>query len=233
MARSKRQRWVLNQGLPHVYEPPVREMLGRPFELRGRWNEEVFTVPRPITLELGCGRGDYTFQLAGRCPDRNFVGVDIKGHRFWHGAQAVAEAGLTNAAFLRARIELIEQCFAPGEVDQIWLTFSDPMPRDGKGTRRITSPVFLARYARVLSGRGPVHVKTDSQLLYERTLEGAREAGHEVVLATDDLHGELLPDPGGVLDGELREELAIRTHYEARWIAAGRRIRYLQLLLSR
>ena len=203
-------------------------MLGRTFELRGRWNGDAFAVPRPITLELGCGRGDYTFQLARRYPERNFVGVDIKGHRFWHGARKVAEAGLSNAAFLRGRVELIEQYFAPGEVDQIWLTFSDPMPRDGKGTRRITSPVFLARYARVLARRGPVHVKSDSVLLFERTLAGALKAGHEVPLATRDLHGGFLE---GVEPG-LRAELEVETHYETRWIAAGRKIHYLQILLT-
>jgi len=233
MARSKRTKWQLNKGLQHVLEPPVREMLERPFELRGCWNREVFATPRPITLELGCGRGDYTFELARRHPGRNFVGVDIKGHRFWHGARAVADAGLSNAAFLRARIELVEQYFAPGEVDQIWLTFSDPQPRDGKGTRRITSPYYLERYARILAGRGPVHVKSDSRLLYERTLSGAREAGHEVALSSEDLHADLAGPWQATVDPALRDELAILTHYERRWIAEGRAIFYLRLLLAR
>lgn len=232
MARSKRTKWELNKGLQHVLEPPVREMLERPFELRGLWNREVFGAPRPITLELGCGRGDYTFELARRNPERNFVGVDIKGHRFWHGARAVADAGLSNAAFLRARVEFVEQYFAPGEVDQIWLTFSDPRPRDGKGTRRITSPYYLERYARILAGRGPVHVKSDSRLLYERTLQGAREAGHEVALSSEDLHADLRGRLAETVDPALRAELAILTHYERRWIAEGRPIHYLQLRLA-
>ena len=227
MASSKLAKWALNKELPHVFEPPVRDAIERPSPLRGRWNEDVFARAQPITLELGCGRGDYTFQLARRYPERNFVGVDIKGHRFWHGANAVAEAGLTNAAFLRAKIEFIEQYFAEDEIDQVWLTFSDPQPRDGKGTKRITSPIYLARYRRLLRGRGPVHIKSDSALLYRRSLQGAIDSGYTVEHATEDLYG-------GYLDGvdpELREQLAIKTHYEQRWISEGRSIHYLQLLL--
>ena len=227
MAPSKRERWVLNEGMPHVIEPSIREAIERPAPMRGRWNEAVFGAPRPITLELGCGRGDYTYELARRYPERNFVGVDIKGHRFYHGARAVAEAGLDNAAFLRAKIEFIEQHFAADEIDQVWLTFSDPQPRDDKGTKRITSPIFIERYKRLLRGRGPVHIKSDSPLLFERTLEGAREAGYEIAYVTEDLYGGFLEG----VDAELRGELEIQTQYESRWIAEGRSIHYLQLML--
>ena len=228
MPTSKKKKWGLNKTMEHVVEPCVRETRDRHSEFRGRWGELVFGNQNPISLELGCGRGDYTLQLAQLHSERNFVGVDIKGHRFWHGATGVRDAGLKNAAFLRAKIEFIENHFAPGEVDQIWLTFSDPQPRDGRGTKRITSPIYLERYARLCHGRGPVHIKSDSPLLFERSLAGAASAGHEVVHATRDLYGEFLE----TAEPMLRAELGITTHYERRWIAAGRSIFYLQLRLA-
>ena len=227
MLSPKKRKWVLNQSMPHVFEPPVRETIEHASPLRGLWNQEVFPVRRPITLELGCGRGDYTVGLARLSPERNFIGVDIKGHRFWHGANAVMEEGLENAVFLRAKVEFIEQHFAQNEVDQIWLTFSDPQPRDDKGTKRITSPIYLERYRRILAGRGPVHIKSDSPLLYERSLKGALDAGFEVTVQTDDLYGPFLD----TVESGLRAELEIRTHYEKRWIAEGRKIHYLQVLV--
>lgn len=228
MTRTKRQKWELNRRLPRVFEPPIAEVVRGAEFLRGTWHAGVFGNQHPITLELGCGRGTYTVELARRHPARSFVGVDVKGHRFATGARAAAEEGLANVAFLRGKVEFIERYFAPAEVAEIWLTFSDPQPRDGKGTKRITSPYFLERYARVLAPRGLVHVKSDSPLLYRRTREGALAAGHEVLAASDDVHGRFVRE----CEPELAELLAIRTTYEERWVAAGRRIHYLRIRLA-
>ena len=225
MTRTKRQKWELNRRLPRVFEPPISEVVGGREFLRGTWHERVFQSEHPITLELGCGRGTYTVELARRFPGRSFVGVDVKGHRFCTGARQAAEEGLANVAFLRGKIEFIERYFAPAEVAEIWLTFSDPQPRDGKGTKRITSPCFLERYARILVPGGLVHVKSDSPLLYCRTREGALAAGHEVLAASDDVHGRFVHE----CEPELAELLSIRTPYEERWVAAGRRIHYLRI----
>ena len=131
-----------------------------------------FGNDRPITLELGCGKGEYTVGLARRHPDRNFIGVDIKGHRFWRGAKTSSEEGLDNVAFLRTKIEFVQNFFAEGEVAEVWLTFSDPQPKDEKGTKRITSEVFLKRYQQFMVPGGLIHVKSDSELLYALSKEG-------------------------------------------------------------
>ncbi len=225
MRLSKIRRWEENLTRSCVHQPPVDEIAAGGTYMRGRWAEEVFGQAGPVTLELGCGRGEYSVALARRDPARNVVGVDIKGHRFWHGAKTAEDEGLTNLAFLRARIEYIDHYFGPDEVDCVWLTFSDPQPQNNKGTKRITSPVFLRRYSRFLKPDGRVHVKTDSELLFETTRDQASEAGFEVTLASDDVHGRLVHEvPPG-----LAELLSLRTLYEQRWISRGARIRYLEL----
>lgn len=226
MARKlgKRDKWRLNRDLERVFEPPIRAVLsGRRF-LAGTWQAEVFGNPNPITLELGCGQGHYTVELARRHPERNFVGVDVKGHRFWTGADLANREGLSNVAFLRAKIEFIESYFDPGEVSEFWLTFSDPQPRDGKGTKRITSRHFLERYRRIAPAGSTVHIKTDSPLVYQRALE---ECGELVELASDDVYGELVER----VDEATRNLLEIRTKYEQRWLGEGRLIHYVRLRL--
>jgi len=211
--------------MERVFEPPAEGIAAWSADLRRRWCSEVFANDHPITLELGCGRGDYALALARRRPDRNHVGVEIKGHRLWHGARAAEEEGLANLAFLRARVEYIDEFFSPGEVDEIWIAFSDPFPRDERGLRRITSPLFLERYRRFLAPGSTLHVKTDSEEVFRETREGALEAGLEIRVDCDDVHGGLPPE----VDEELRELLEIRTHYERKWLEEGRRIRYLQI----
>lgn len=220
-------KWERNRALPRVYQPSVRGLVDGELFLRGQWHDDVFGDRRPITLELGCGAGTYTVELARRHPERNFVGVDIKGHRFWKGAQAAHDEGLTNVAFLRARVEFLDRCFAGDEVDELWLTFSDPQPKDERGTKRITSSLYLGFYQTFVRPGGLVHVKSDSALLYESTRDGARADGYEVLVESDDVHGELVRRAPAAL----AEVLRFVTPYERRWIAEGRRIHYLALRL--
>ena len=225
MRRTKQRRWEENTGFACVHQPSIREIKAGGTYMRGDWASEVLGTQGPIALELGCGSGAVTLALARRDPSRGVVGVDIKGHRFWLGAKTALAEGLDNVAFLRARIEYIDHYFGPDEVDEIWLTFSDPQPKDEKGTKRITSPVFLRRYSRFLTEDGRVHVKTDSALVYERTRDEAAQAGFEVAVASEDVHGDLIHRT----PAELADLLAVQTRFEERWRADGARIRYLQL----
>jgi len=225
MRRSKIERWTENEGFPCVHQPPVREIAEGGTYMRGRWGAEVFGLEAPLALELGCGCGAVTLALARSDRTRGVVGVDIKGHRFWHSAKVATQEGVSNVAFLRGRVEYIDHYFGASEVGEVWLTFSDPQPKDDKGTKRITSPVFLRRYARFLAPGAVVHVKTDSALVYERAVTESGEAGYEVALASEDVHGELVHEA----PTELAELLAVQTRYEKKWRARGERIRYVQL----
>lgn len=188
----------------------------------GRWHADYFGNDRPIVLELGCGRGEYTVGLARIFPDKNFIGVDIKGARMWHGARTALAENLGNVAFLRTNIEFIERFFAPGEVAEIWLTFSDPQMK--KVTKRLTSTYFLARYRRILCDSGIIHVKTDSNFLftYTRCLLEANRLPTDY--ATADLYStELSPED--------RPVLGIRTYYEQQWLDRCIPIKYVKFHL--
>ena len=184
----------------------------------------MFGNDRPITLELGCGKGEYTVGLARRHPERNFIGVDIKGHRFWRGAKTSEEEGLSYVAFLRTKIEFVQNFFAEGEVSEVWLTFSDPQPKDEKGTKRITSEVFLRRYQQFMKPGGLIHVKSDSPLLYALSKEGWTEAGFPILEDSADVYGDLIHR----VDPEFSDVLRIRTYYESRWLEEGKLIHYLR-----
>ncbi|MEZ6014803.1 MAG: tRNA (guanosine(46)-N7)-methyltransferase TrmB [Planctomycetota bacterium] len=227
MVSRKRLKWARNQALPMVFQPPVRGLVDGDEFMRGAWHSEVFGNSRPITLELGCGEGTYAVELARKYPERNFVGVDIKGHRFWRGAQTAHDAGLTNVAFLRARVEFLDRCFGPDEVDELWLTFSDPRPKDERGTKRITSPLYFAFYQCFVREGGRAHVKSDSELLFETTRAGLAAEGYALPLESRDVHGELVTR----CDPERAELLRVVTPYERRWIREGRAIHYLEVVL--
>jgi tRNA (guanine-N7-)-methyltransferase len=224
MGKDKLRKWKENQGFSHVFEPDIKAIAGGEGLHRGEWARSVFGNDHPITLELGCGKGEYTVGLARRHPERNFMGVDIKGHRFWRGAKTSEEEGLSNVAFLRTKIEFVHHFFAPGEVSEIWLTFSDPQPKDEKGTKRITSEVFLERYRGFMVPGGIVHVKSDSPLLYALSREGWMEAGFPILEDSQDVYGELAPR----VDADFAEVLNIRTFYEQRWLEEGKKIHYLR-----
>ena len=148
--KDKLRRFAENLTFRCMVQPEFEEVFRTDFRLKGRWREDFFGNPNPVVLELGCGRGEYTVSLAERYPDKNFIGVDIKGARMWRGAKTATEQEMRNAGFLRTRIEFIDSCFAPGEVDEIWITFPDPQLRKGRVKKRLTAPEFLTRYARFL-----------------------------------------------------------------------------------
>ena len=194
MGHDKLRKFAENETFTCLLQPSSAEILAdgyfslRDHKIKGRWNAEMFDAPRPIVLELGCGKGEYTIALAERDPSRNYIGVDIKGARLWKGAKYAETHHLGNVAFLRTRIELINAFFAPGEVDEIWLTFSDPQMR--RENARLSSPLFLERYARLLRPGGIIHLKTDSRFLHEYTKAVCRQNGLDVIACTEDLYGE-------------------------------------------
>ena len=194
MGHDKLRKFAENETFTCLLQPSSAEILAdgyfslRDHKIKGRWNAEMFDAPRPIVLELGCGKGEYTVALAERDPSRNYIGVDIKGARLWKGAKYAETHHLGNVAFLRTRIELINAFFAPGEGDEIWLTFSDPQMR--RENARLSSPLFLERYARLLRPGGIIHLKTDSRFLHEYTKAVCQQNGLEIIACTTDLYGD-------------------------------------------
>ncbi len=190
------------------------------FPLRGRWHKDYFHNEGPIVVELGCGKGEYTVGLARKYPDKNFIGIDIKGARIWRGAKSATEEGLTNVAFVRTGIELLAHFFAPGEVDEIWITFPDPQMQ--KTRKRLVSARFLMLYRKVLRLGGLVHLKTDSPFLFAFATRLAEHNGLEVVECHEDLYS--LPNVDPVR--------AIKTFYEEQWLARGKKIKLLSFCLT-
>lgn len=194
------------------------------FALQGQWANRHFGNSNPITLELACGKGEYSVGQARLTPNHNFIGVDIKGNRLWKGAREALAEGLTNAAYLRTHIDHIDRLFGPGEVDAIWVVFADPQP--GKARKRLTSPMFLDRYRKILKKGGLVHLKTDSPLLYEYTLEVIADQKLELICRADDLYAQLAAGNDAHLN-PMADVLRIKTYYEGLWEKEGRVIKYL------
>jgi tRNA (guanine-N7-)-methyltransferase len=206
-------------GYPHVFEYPYAAINEVPCGMKGNWGRDFFGNDRPIILELGCGRGEYTVGLARMFPEKNFIGVDIKGARMWSGATESLQAGMKNVAFLRTNIEFIDRFFGKEEVSEIWLTFSDPQMK--KATKRLTSTFFMQRYRNFLIPDGVIHVKTDSNFMFTYTNGMIAANGFPVEFATDDLYHS------GWVDGIL----GIRTYYEQQWLDRGLAIRYIKFRL--
>lgn len=206
-------------GLVFQYPYGVLRAAGS-FPLKGRWHSDFFHNDNPIVLELGCGKGEYTVGLAQLYPDKNFIGIDIKGARMHAGATRARDTGMTNVAFLRTNIELLESFFAPGEVSEIWITFPDPQMK--KTRKRLTSTRFMELYRKVLTDGGMIRLKTDSPFLYAYTSAMARLNSLPAEADTDDLYATVTDDP----------ILGIRTHYEQQWLARGLTIKYLAFALD-
>ena len=204
---------------PHVFEYPYSVADEVPFEMKGHWGRDFFKNDNPIVLELGCGRGEYTVGLARRYPDKNFIGVDIKGARMWTGATDALREGLANVAFLRTNIEIIDCFFGQNEVCEIWLTFSDPQMK--KATKRLTSTYFMNRYRKFLVPDGLVHLKTDSNFMFTYTKCMVEENRLPVEFVTDDLYHSGISD----------DILSIRTYYEQQWLDRGLNIKYIRFRL--
>ena len=225
MSKGKLAKFADMASYPHVFEYPFSVVEDVPFDMRGRWREEFFKNDNPIVLELGCGRGEYAVGLARRYPDRNFIGVDIKGARMWSGATESLNEGLHNVAFLRTNIEIIDRFFAPDEVQEIWLTFSDPQMK--KPTKRLTSTYFLERYRRFLQDNGLIHLKTDSNFLFTYTKYVVEGNKLPMEVCTDDLYA--MPPTCETESGSL--DLSIQTYYEQQWLSRGLAIKYLRFRL--
>lgn len=214
--KDKLRKFRENESFSCLLQPATAEVLGTDYRLKGRWGKEFFHNDNPIVLELGCGKGEYTVGLAEMNPGTNYIGMDIKGARLWKGAKYVHENSVPNAAFLRTRIEFIDSVFAPGEISGIWITFADP--QIGRERKRLTSPLFLERYRRVMDGNGIVHLKTDSKYLYSYTKALAVQNGLEILADTEDLYGER---------DDVGKELSIKTFYESHYLKMGMPINYM------
>jgi tRNA (guanine-N7-)-methyltransferase len=222
MGKDKLRRFAAVKQFDNFYEPVIKEA----FYLKGNWKKDHFKNDNPIVLELGCGKGEYSVGLAKHFPNKNFIGVDIKGARMYIGAEQALEEKMTNVAFLRTKIDFIDDCFAENEIDEIWLTFSDPQPK--KPNKRLSSPPFIERYRKILKKGGLVHMKTDSDLLFEYTEEQINEAPYECIELTWDLYNEI-PEK---IDPVTREIFHIKTHYEKLFTAKGSVIKYAKFKIN-
>lgn len=207
----------------NVIQPDTEEVKETDHPVKGNWNKGLFKNDNPIILELGCGKGEYSVGMALKFPDRNFVGVDIKGARIWRGAKTAFDNKISNVMFLRTRIEFISSYFAEDEVDEIWLTFPDPHPKTRSIRKRLSGPYFLNQYRQFLKDGGTVHLKTDNNDLYLYTLKVIKNNRLEILSATDDLYSSEVSN----------DILSIKTHYEKIFLAEGKKINYLSFRLKK
>ena len=221
MAKNKLKKFAQLEDYPHVVQPLLDD-LQNGFTLKGKWNKEFFKNDNPLVLELGCGMGEYSVGLAEKFPNKNFIGIDIKGARMWQGATQSLEKGMKNVGFLRIRIDWIEQCFVKTEVDEIWITFPDPKLKRRRANKRLTHPEFLKRYNNILKKNAPIHLKTDSQFLHGFTLGIITGENHILEDSTHDLYNSPVK----------REHMEIKTHYEQIYLNKGLPITYLRFRLN-
>ena len=222
MGKDKLKRFAENKTFTCFVEPEFEQMFRTEHPLKGNWHKEFFKNDNPIVLELGCGKGEYTVALAERNPDKNFIGVDIKGARMWRGAKTATERGMTNVGFLRARIEFITSLFAAGEIAELWITFPDPQLKTRRAKKRLTSPIFLEYYAKLLAVDGWINLKTDSQHLYNYTQAVISEFDLPCEVANNDIYGS----------GYADEVLSVKTAYETVYLQRGLPITYTRFSLG-
>ncbi len=219
MPKKKHARFAENLTFPHLFQVSFEELQEKDFAMKGKWIQ-FFGNENPIILELGCGKGEYIVALSERYPDKNFIGIDIKGARMWRGAKTTFENNVKNAAFVRTRIDQIECLFDNGEVDGIWITFPDPQPT--KARKRLTSPLFLNRYKKFLKPGSIINLKTDNSDLFSYTLEVIKEEGYELLFHTFDLYNSNLND----------DVMLTQTHYEKLFLEQNVPIKYLRFKIG-
>ncbi|TYB70659.1 tRNA (guanosine(46)-N7)-methyltransferase TrmB [Bizionia saleffrena] len=222
-SKNKLKRFNENETFNNVFQPSREELVTAEFTLKGKWRDTFFKNENPLVLELGCGKGEYSVALAKQYPNKNFVGVDIKGARFWRGAKTGIEENIPNVAFLRTQIELIDHAFAENEVDEIWITFPDPQIKYKRTKHRMTNAEFLERYKKILKPEGLVNLKTDSEFMHGYTLGLLHGAGHEVLYANHDVYKQ---------EGSPEEVTSIQTYYEGQYLAQNKPITYIRFKIK-
>ncbi|MCR5861463.1 tRNA (guanosine(46)-N7)-methyltransferase TrmB [Flavobacterium sp. J372] len=222
-SKNKLKRFRENETFDNVLQPTREEAVSGSFPLKGKWNSDFFKNDNPIVLELGCGKGEYSVGLAERYPNKNFIGIDIKGARFWRGAKTAVEAGMRNVGFLRTQIELINHFFAEGEVSEIWITFPDPQIKYKRTKHRMTNSAFLQLYKKILKPDGLMHLKTDSEFMHGYTLGLLHGEGHNVLYANHNVYRN---------EGAPEVVTSIQTFYEKQYLELGKPITYIQFKIK-
>lgn len=222
MGKNKLRKWAEIKNFDHVIQPAFEDVYKKDHLLKGKWSEEFFKNYLPIVLELGCGKGEYAINMAKKIPNKNFIGIDIKGARIWKGARIVEEMELKNICFIRTRIELINSFFSKAEISEIWLTFPDPQKKKSREKKRLTNPRFLNSYKEFLTPEGIIYLKTDNHYLFQYTLDIIKKNKLELLYSTPDLYSADISD----------ENLQIKTFYEKRFIEEGEKITCLSFRLT-
>ncbi len=223
MGKDKLRKFRENEEMHNVVQPTTEEAING-LHLKTHWSKKQFGNNQGIVLELGCGKGEYTVEMARRCPEKNHIGVDIKGARLWRGAKSATEEGLDNVAFLRTRIDFIENCFGENEVEEIWITFPDPQIKYKRAKHRLTHPEYLLKYAKLLKPGGTVNLKCDSEYLHGYTHGIIQMLGLEIEASYHDIYAQIQPNEGILFD--------VITHYERIWLNQGKAITYLRFKLD-
>ena len=222
-SKNKLKRFGENETFDNVFQPTREDIVSGDFGMRGNWNANFFKNSNPIVLELGCGKGEYSVGLAARFPDKNFIGIDLKGARFWRGAKTAIETGLTNVGFVRMQIELINKVFAENEVDEIWITFPDPQIKFQRTKHRMTNSEFLKLYKQILKPNGIMNLKTDSEFMHGYTLGLLHGEGHEIMYANHNVY---------VNEGSPKEVTEIQTFYENQYLAVNKAITFIRFKIK-
>ena len=222
-SKNKLKRFRENDTFDNVFQPKRNELVEQTYPLRGHWRSKIFKNNNPLVLELGCGKGEYSVALAKQFPSKNFIGIDIKGARFWRGAKTAIEESINNVAFIRTQIELIEYLFKSNEVDEIWITFPDPQIKYKRTKHRLTNLSFLDRYKNILKPDGVINLKTDSEFMHGYTLGLLHGCSHEVIYANHDVYKN---------EGSPQEVTSIQTFYESQYLKIGKPITYIKFKLN-
>ena len=222
-SKNKLKRFKENETFSNVIQPTREEVLNNTLTLKGNWNRDFFKNENPVVLELGCGKGEYSLNLAAMFPEKNFLGIDIKGARFWRGAKTALTEKINNVGFLRTQIELVDFIFDENEIDEIWITFPDPQIKYKRTKHRMTNPDFLNKYKKILKPNGMVHLKTDSEYMHGYTLGLLQGLGLTIEYAHHDVYGTT---------NAPKEVTDIQTYYESQYLAINKKITYLRFNFS-
>ena len=222
-SKNKLKRFRENETFGNVFQPTREEVVSDSFPLKGKWNSDFFKNDHPLVLELGCGKGEYSVGLAEKYPNKNFIGIDIKGARFWRGAKTAIDTGLHNVAFIRTQIELINHIFNENEVDEIWITFPDPQIKYKRTKHRMTNTEFLQLYKKILKPHGVVNLKTDSEFMHGYTLGLLHGEGHKVLYANHNVY---------INEGSPEEVTAFQTFYEKQYLAVNKAITFIRFKIK-